>query len=144
MTKRRNKREVKPVRCPYCDSVARLVKGNEIYPHRKDLAYLNFYLCDGTHFRPHERAYVGTHKGTIIPLGRLANEELRKAKSQAHRVFDRIWREGHLSRPQAYAWLSKQLGLTPAMTHIGMFTVERCQEVERLARNYMAAIEFGD
>lgn len=144
MTRRRNKREVEPVRCPYCDSVARLVKGNEIYPHRKDLAYLNFYLCEGTHFRPHEKAYVGTHKGTIIPLGRLADETLRKAKSQAHRVFDRIWRENHLSRPQAYAWLSRQLGLTPAMTHIGMFTVAQCQEVERLARNYMAAIEFGD
>ncbi len=37
---------------------------------------------------------VGCHPGTKNSLGRLANAELRKWKSIAHRVFDPLWRDG--------------------------------------------------
>ncbi|MFB5268120.1 zinc-finger-containing protein [Paenibacillus enshidis] len=37
-------------------------------------------------------AYVGVHDGTDIPLGRLANRELRELKKQCHALFDPVWK----------------------------------------------------
>lgn len=109
--------------CPYCNQNAIMVKGNIIYPHRKDLNHLNFYLC----FQCDAR--VGTHKGTDKPLGRLANAELRKMKSKTHLFFDLIWKSKKQTRKQAYIWLAKKLGIDIRDCHIGMFDVHTCQKV---------------
>lgn len=106
--------------CPHCGQASKLVKGQEIYPHRPDLSALNFYRC-----APCD-AYVGTHKGTKTALGTPANAPLRAARSRAHAAFDPIWRERKMSRTRAYAWLSRQLALPPGETHIGMFNTEQC------------------
>jgi len=117
------------VTCPYCDASAELVKGNVIYPYREDLYHLNFYLC--RHYS-HEPAYVGCHKGTSVPLGRLADTELRQWKSAAHRAFDPIWRpklgEKQMSRKKAYAWLARQLNIPKKECHIGMFDITLCAQ----------------
>lgn len=81
-------------------------------------------------------AYVGCHGGTRNPLGRLANEELRAAKSSAHAALDRLWkpkRRMDISwvrnrRKEAYTWLAKTLGIEGRFCHIGMFDVETCQK----------------
>jgi hypothetical protein len=114
-----------PITCPYCNTLARLTRGREIYPHRPDLYSLNFWAC-----KPCD-AYVGCHKkfpGTT-PLGRLANAELRAAKSNAHRAFDPLWQDGAYTRHQAYQWLSEALRIPVADCHIGMFDVDLCREV---------------
>jgi len=89
------------------------------------------YLC-----RPCD-AYVGVHKGTDIPLGRLADAELRKWKKLAHTYFDPIWQRGRFTgrRNEAYAWLAKQMGLPQEETHIGMFDVTKCQCVVAIMEN---------
>lgn len=123
------------VLCPYCGHEAVLVGGDVIYPHRPDLAGQRFWQC-----APCD-AYVGCHKpnrkmghdGTQ-PLGRLADAELRKAKRDAHAVFDPIWKEGGLSRRQAYAWLAGGLGIAVADCHIGEFDVAACRAVVALCR----------
>jgi len=116
--------------CPYCKGRSRLVKGNVIYPHRSDLYDKDFYLC-----RPCD-AYVGCHTGTTIPLGRLANAELRRAKLQAHAAFDPIWKNGHKSRGGAYAWLSEQLNISKELCHIGMFDVDQCRRVTEVCQEF--------
>ena len=116
--------------CPYCGQFSEMVSGKVIYPHRRDLYKLDFYRCEPCD------AYVGTHKGTTKPLGRLADAALRRAKSNAHKAFDPLWREGYMSRKQAYKWLSKQLGIDPKDCHIGMFDVETCSRVEYACLNY--------
>ena len=115
------------VKCPYCDNDAVFVKGSKIYPHRPDLYGKKFYLCSPCD------AYVGCHSDGK-PLGRLANRQLRKAKMQAHAVFDPLWKDGPLSRTEAYRWLSKAMGLHPDETHIGMFDVGQCLKVEQLVK----------
>lgn len=115
--------------CPYCNTKSVLVKGDKIYPYRYDLYNLNFYYCDNGH----SPAYVGCHKGTIKPLGRLADTELRKAKSEAHKAFDPIWRNGFMRRGDAYSWLAKVMGVSKKDCHIGMFDVDQCKKVKRLA-----------
>lgn len=113
--------------CPYCNGDAQLVNGNAIYPHRPDLHHLRFWQC-----APCE-AYVGCHRGTERPLGRLANVELRTAKMAAHAAFDELWKRttaaGTFDRNGAYKWVAQQLGIARADCHIGGFDVEQCQRV---------------
>ncbi|MDY6884041.1 MAG: zinc-finger-containing protein [Pseudomonadota bacterium] len=113
------------VLCHYCKAPAKLTNGKSIYPHRRDLHKLKFWQC-----QPCD-AYVGCHRngdGTA-PLGRLANAELRKAKSAAHRAFDPMWRDGKVKRTEAYRWLAEQLEIDVKQCHIGMFDVEMCERV---------------
>jgi hypothetical protein len=85
-------------------------------------------------------AWVGCHPGTVKPLGRLANAELRKAKMHVHAVFDPLWKSGAMSRSEAYRRLSDALGLPASETHVGMFDVETCRRAYRAAR---AGLERG-
>lgn len=121
-----------PIRCNYCGDEAKHVKGDAIYPHRPDLYDLNFWRC-----KPCE-AYVGCHKGTAEPLGRLANAELRRLKSEAHKAFDPLWLEKGGSKKQArteaYQRLAVQMGLSEDECHIGMFSEEQCRKVIELCR----------
>ena len=109
------------VLCDYCGHVALLVTGPKLYPHRPDLYEKRMYRCDPCD------AHVGCHPGTTIPLGRLANAELRKAKMDAHGAFDPLWHGGN--RKAAYAWLSKALEIPANRCHIGMMDVDDCRRV---------------
>lgn len=122
------------VMCQYCDKPAQLVTGKAIYPHRPDLYGKRFWQCAKC------KSYVGCHpparangKGGrgdgTLPLGRLANAELRQAKQEAHEAFDPLWKDGEMTRREAYAWLADQLGLQGGSCHIGEFDVARCKAV---------------
>lgn len=111
------------VLCDYCGQSAELVSGRVIYPDLPQLHNRQFWRCVMC------AAYVGCHKKTNQPLGRLANHELRRWKQAAHTSFDRLWRYEGMTRSEAYAWLSKQLGLTTEATHIGQFDIEMCGRV---------------
>ena len=117
--------------CPYCGKLSELVKGNVIYSGRRDLWDKTFYLC-----APCD-AYVGCHPNSVNPLGRLANEELRKAKMLAHRAFDPMWRDGNLNRRTAYCWLAERLGIEEKECHIGMFDVDMCKKVIQVCKEYL-------
>lgn len=113
--------------CDYCGDAASLVTGRVIYPHRPDLAHLKFYQC-----APCD-AYVGTHRNTTQPLGRLANASLRRAKVRAHGAFDPLWQQGLMTRTQAYQWLASAMNLELERTHIGMFDEAQCATVRELS-----------
>jgi len=66
------------------------------------------------------------------PLGRFANAELRAAKVAAHAAFDPLWRDGHMSRKDAYRWLAARLDIRVDKCHVGLFTVEECQRAAGL------------
>lgn len=132
------------VTCPYCQKPAALVGGSKIYPLRPDLFDLKFWRCFAC------RASVGCHKvgayfwlrgkkvvsdGTI-PLGRLANAELRAAKRAAHDALDPLWKNGHMNRQAAYSWLAHKLGIPPEDCHIGEFDVDRCLEVVAILKEH--------
>lgn len=109
------------VYCPYCGGKAEYVDSEVIYGK----SYGMIYLC-----RPC-RAYVGVHRGTDKPLGRLANTELRHWKKAAHAAFDPLWQYGQFKhrRNAAYYWLAEKMGLPKEQTHIGMFDVPECKRV---------------
>lgn len=112
------------IECPYCKGRAALVSGLAVYPHRPDLARLKFYVCGPCDAR------VGTHRGTVAPLGPPANAALRTARSRAHAAFDPLWRYHKRGdskrRDKAYAWLALQLGLTKDECYIRMMNYAQC------------------
>lgn len=112
------------VYCPYCGRKAEFVDSKVVY-HGK--SYGMIYLC---RCKP-ELCYVGVHKGTATPKGRLADAKLRYWKKKAHEAFDPLWQYGQFKhrRNMAYAWLADQMGLPVQETHIGMFDVGRCKQV---------------
>lgn len=122
---------MKSIPCDYCHQPAPLVTGREVYPHRPDLFEKKFYQCAPC------KAHVGCHPSKAdggmgdgtVPLGRLANAELRQAKSAAHAAFDPIWRTGPLKRREAYGWLANELGIPFKDCHIGMFDPDQCRAV---------------
>lgn len=116
---------MKKVLCDYCGKPAELVSSKFIYG--KDYGH-KCYLCRCCN------AYVGCHKGTNIPLGRLVNAELRYWKKAAHAEFDPLWKYGPFKRKEAYAWLAARMNLPIEKTHIGMFDVEQCKKAIRVIR----------
>lgn len=96
----------------------------------------NYPKCD---------AYVGCHPKTRNPLGRLANSELRIAKSAAHKLFDGLWkakiRRDKVSKSRArgagYKWLSEKLGVNPKECHIGMMDLDLCTKVVDVCKPYV-------
>ncbi len=71
-------------RCPFCGSRVSLIDSARGF----GWSYGFIYLCDRF---PHCDARVRCHPKTIILMGTLADKELRKWRSLAHRKFDPLW-----------------------------------------------------
>lgn len=121
--------------CPYCKRPPELVSGEVLYPDMRNLHSRLYWRC-----KPCD-AYVGCHTGTSIPLGRLANLELRKLKILTHHFFDVIWRNAECYRKVtgdtlnttdsrrrvgAYAWLGNKMQLKKSECHVGLFDESMC------------------
>lgn len=127
--------------CPYCGQLSELTDSAEVYHGR---SYGPIYLCRDC------QAWVGVHKGTTKPLGRLANKELRDWKKKAHAAFDPLWQKKlekrrrergpeyrkFWARGSGYKWLAGQLGIPAKECHIGMFDVRMCQRVVDICLNW--------
>lgn len=131
-------RKVAP-RCADCadGGCVDLAQGQTIYPQRPDLwahedgSLRWWWLCRCG-------AYVGTHKGTINPLGTPAGKATRDARMAAHAAFDPMWQKRlrlspELSKAKArgrgYKWLAAQMGMSTKDCHIGMMTAKQALRV---------------
>mgnify|MGYP003655949060 CR=1 FL=1 len=127
--------EIMQINCDYCDKPAEETTGAVIYPKLPKLAHLKLYACFAC------GAYVGTHKNSGHPLGRLANKELRIAKMQAHKSFDILWSDNHMTRDEAYKYLAKSMGIKKQNCHIGMFNENQCQQAINIAKAKLKQIK---
>lgn len=117
-------RVIPPSECPHCRSTVDLVNHAEVFG--QEYGWPLMYLCCGCGAR------VGTHSGTDIPLGTLADERTSKARTEVHKMLDSLWREdpGRL-RSRVYLALSRLLGF---QVHIGWLDYEGCEKVVQLCR----------
>lgn len=73
-------------------------------------------------------------------MGTLANKRLRAWRAHFHREFDVLWRGESLykvfSRGQAYSWLAKEMKLSKAQCHIGLFNEAQCIVGIKLVQRY--------
>lgn len=106
-----------PTTCPYCNSKVIYTSNAEIYG--REYGNGRCYKCVSCD------AYVGVHDGTDIPLGRLANKELRDLKKQCHALFDPVWKqEKNIKRTQLYEKLARKLCIPTSECHFGWFDEE--------------------
>jgi len=112
--------------CDYCGKLAQFRTSSTFIYKVRD--YGPVYFC------PCKFAYVGVHKGTNRPLGRLADGVLRKARKEAHKAFDPFWKSEDMRRADAYKWLSEKLGIHRLDCHIGMFDDKMCRRVVRACK----------
>lgn len=113
-------------RCPYCGSHTILRSADGIY--RENSRNEMLYVCKNY---PAFDAYVRVQKGTTIPLGTVANRELRELRAEAHRQFDKLFLRGYMSKHDAYQWLGGILGVPANQAHIGQLSVLACNLVIR-------------
>lgn len=136
------------VQCPYCRKPAKFHLSSEVIYHGRD--YGPVYVCHPC------RAWVGAHRDSLLPMGRLANATLRRWKQDAHRAFDPLWRNlqaaypeydsylaipkhmRNIARSRAYAWLAHFMGLSQQDCHIGMFDDEQCRRCVALIQDSAA------
>lgn len=125
--------------CPYCFKKTAYIDSQKVYGR----SYGMIYFCSPCD------SWVGVHKGSDISLGRLANAELREAKKNAHYFFDKLWNKKisqgfakNKARRKAYAWLSNELNLSIAKTHIGWFDVDMCRKVENICKYYVDKLKL--
>lgn len=112
--------------CEYCGFPAPLVPDGQVYS-RGGFGKM-VYFCQPCN------AWVGVHRGTTTPLGRMAGPELRRLKVQDHALFDPLWRAAMKhrgwhkvkARGRAYRWLALSLGIPAERCHIGMFDEAMC------------------
>lgn len=116
--------------CPKCRGRAALVTGAEVYPHRPDLHQKWFYACLPC------QVWAGCHGDTKNQKGRLADAASRRLKIAAHEAFDPLWRTKRMTRPAAYAWLRKQLGLDERACHMGWMSDDDLRRVIAVSTEY--------
>lgn len=116
-------------RCPYCGNHTVLRSADGIYREnsRQEMLYVckKYPVCD---------AYVRVQKGTTIPLGTIANRELRELRIKAHQQFDKLYKCGYMSKHDAYQWLGNLLGVPAKNAHIAQLNVLSCNLVIREAQ----------
>ena len=119
------------LKCPYCGAMAVRRTAKDIYGAAAKDPEAKLYVCSRY---PACDAYVGVHKRTGLPMGTLANGELRHKRIVAHRTFDRLWQSGLMTKWQAYKWLQAKLDLDAEHTHIAMFSDYMCEQVIALCK----------
>lgn len=123
MKKKQRAQRTSP-RCPYCGSHSVLKSADGIYRNnsRNTMLYVcsSFPACD---------SYVRVHPGTKIPIGTMANRELRALRNEAHHYFDQLYKKGHMSKEDAYQWLASILAAPMGQAHIGLLGEYYCRQV---------------
>lgn len=128
--------------CPYCDKKAEWVENKEIYGKNYGKSYM-IWLCRDCD------AYVGCHKNSRKPLGRLADAKTRNARKLTKNLFiekclNGNWKCEKNLKVSAYHWLSSQLGITREQCHFGDFDIEMCRKVYRVLLNISSFNEWKE
>ena len=131
------KKNNKKVYCPYCGAEAKIRPASVVYKENTLHSDGFLFVCDRY---PKCDAYVGAHKESRKPMGTLANGDLRNKRIQAHKVFDRMWQSGLMTKWEAYKWMQATFCLNESQAHIAMFSeymcdrlIEACNEVYKNA-----------
>ncbi len=122
--KKRKGIDVTTMRCPYCGSPVIFRSADGIY--RDNSRNTMLYVC--SHY-PKCDAYVRAHAGTSIPVGTMANRELRSLRREAHYYFDRLYKTGCMTRTDAYKWLADFIGAPISEAHIGHLGEYYCKQI---------------
>lgn len=111
-----------PEDCPYCGSACTVKHHEQVYgmPYGDWPWMYGCTQCDAT---------VGMHPFTNIPLGSLANAELRRRRRVAKEAWQRASPYNGRNRTPAYEWLATRLGISSSDCHFGHFDLDTCDRI---------------
>ena len=136
MNKQKKKRKglkTDGMRCPYCGGTVQYRSADGIYQENSRGTML--YVC--SHY-PECDAYVRVHAGTKIPVGSMANHELRALRRSAHHYFDQLYQSGCMSKQDAYLWLADLIAAPLSQAHIGYLGEYYCKLVIEESKKLLA------
>ena len=119
-----------PEQCDVCCSANIVHTTNDVIYGKQYGEWPMCYFCKDC------RAAVGCHSGTDLPLGRMADRSTRTLRSRAHNEFDKIWRDGLMSRSRAYQWLAIELKIDESQCHISWLSKDQLKDVITLSANF--------
>jgi hypothetical protein len=128
--------------CDYCAAKAVLVRlGEDGYPYRDDRGPL--WICAAC------EAWIGIFSRSTrhVPLGRLANAELRNWKTKLHEALEplvavKVRRDSCTvfeARAKVYRWLASEMQLDEKRCHINLFDAEQCEGAIRIIERFAHA-----
>lgn len=122
-----------PCDCIRCNSVNSVnIVSNEVIYGTTRGEWHWAYICNAC------GAYTGLHDFTNIPLGTLADEPTRKARTLAKKAFNPLWEQHWMTRSEAYSWLSDNLGIKGKdQCHIGWMEVDQCKQTEYICKKFL-------
>ena len=126
------------MRCPYCGSPVVYRSADGIYHENSKGVML--YVCSRY---PECDAYVRVHAGTNIPVGTLANQELRSLRRMAHHYFDQLYQSGSMTKQDAYQWLADLVCAPLSEAHIGYLGEYYCKQVIEESRKLLERRKAG-
>ena len=121
------------MRCPYCGSPVIFRSADGIYKDNKDGTML--YVC--SHY-PECDAYVRVRPGTRIPMGTMADGNLRSLRIATHRQFDKLHKLGFMTREEAYMWLAHISDAPLSQAQIGYLREYYCNLVMQESAKLLA------
>lgn len=118
-----------PERCDVCKSVDIEFTTYEYWPDTAQDATGRHYATHALYGCHDCGARVGAHRGTIHPLGYMADGETRRARARYKTSFIELTKT-HFgnSKDKAYHWLATVMNLPPSKAHWGMFNPEQCRK----------------
>lgn len=128
-----------PDNCRYCGPSTPVFIGHhaEVYNGRSYGEWPYVYLCESC------GAYVGLHPFTDIPLGTLADAQLRDARKKHKTVFHEVMQAAGMDRRQAYRWLAGELGIQVGACHWGWFEIEDCVKAGAICQARLEELSYG-
>ena len=121
------------ITCPYCHSPALLRPASVVHGDRTSDPNGKLYVCARY---PACDSYVGAHRGSLLPMGTLANKALRRKRMEAHTALQRVVASGIMTKKQMYRCIQAEFGLPAEEAHIGKFSELRCQQVIDLCSRF--------
>lgn len=120
--------------CPYCNNPAELLLDSSCI-YKKN--YGPIYRCDPC------KAHVHAHEQSLLPMGTLANQELRNFRIKGHKIFDKMWKKlmkkmgwsEIRARTYLYGSLAKALNLPDKDCHFGLFDIPLCKLAIHACKN---------
>ena len=103
------------ITCPACGSKAYLRPASVVYGDKAPDPDAKYYVC-GRY--PACDCYVAAHRKTMLPMGTLADKALRKKRHDAHVALDSLWKNGIMSRKEAYRLLQRDFEMPAIDIHM--------------------------
>ena len=72
-------------------------------------------------------------------------KDIKLLRGETHRVFDVLWKDGYMTRTEAYTWLSQAMHLPKTKAHIEQFTHTQCYDCMRHTKKWLdSQVDFED